>query len=490
MAVGVAEEQDALALALGLGAGLNPLAHSGGAPHGSQEAKEAAAGVGTVVLAHDGTDGVAGLVGVVKGNGANVVVEDVRLDNAVQQLAADEAHLAVNGSGGTADVVPLLGSVVRQRRVGVLEESDGNEPVVDPEVGDEVPDSHVGPAKGVAEVEETSGSQGDTNVAVDDELGVLGVEDGALGVEVVDTTAETVLLALTTALALAAVEVVASDVGNEVLGPTDELLAEEVDQSEDGSLLSELRDLVDETTSAGSKLLTGTGQENHVTLHVAGGLVVLAVGDLPAEEGDEQGRVQDPAGEVVDGGGLGEGTVTALVSNDPETSSEEALEDGVDGPKGSAGEDVGDVLGRDKVMEQGEGAGEAGNVAEDVVVTLEGRALEAVLGDGITDVLDGVVGRGEFVAVGVDELAVGFLFLGDVDRGEGGERGGRGRGTGRVHGRDNGGGVCRVDGLCDVSAQHTVAGDGGRGHVGMCRWWCSLPIEWDTDCRKSGGEVK
>lgn len=302
MAVGVAEEQDALALALGLGAGLDPLAHSGGAPHGSQEAKETTAGIGAVVLAHDGTDGVAGFVGVVKGNGANVVVEDVRLDDAVQQLAADEAHLAVNGGGGTADVVPLLSSVVRQRRVGVLQEGDGNEPVVDPEVGEEVPDSHVGPAKGVAEVEEASGSQGDTNVAVDDELGVLGVEDGAVGVKVVDTAAEAVLLALTTALALAAVEVVASDVGNEVLGPSDELLADQVDQSEDGSLLGELRNFVDETTSAGSKLLASTGQENHVTLHVAGGLVVLAVGDLPAEEGDEQGRVQDPAGQVVDGG--------------------------------------------------------------------------------------------------------------------------------------------------------------------------------------------
>lgn len=173
--------------------------------------------------------------------------------------------------------------------------------------------------------------------------------------------------------------------------------------------------------------------------------------------------------------------MTTLVGNDPETGSEEALEDGVDGPEGSAGEDIGDVLGGDKVVEDGEGGGEAGNVTEDVVVTLEGRALEAVLGDGITDVLDGVVGRGEFVAVGVDELAVGFLFLGDVDRGEGGERGGRGRGTGGVHGRDNGRGVCRVDSLCDVSAQHTVAGNGGRGHVKMCVvGWCSLPIEWDT----------
>jgi hypothetical protein len=58
------------------------------------------------VLAHDGLDGLGGLVGVVEGDGGDVVVEDVGLDDAVEDLAADETELAVNGGGGTTGKVP------------------------------------------------------------------------------------------------------------------------------------------------------------------------------------------------------------------------------------------------------------------------------------------------------------------------------------------------------------------------------------------------
>lgn len=125
-AVSVAEEQDTLAGTLGLLARLNPLAHAGAGPQGTDESQGAVLGVGSVVLAHDGADGIGGLVGVVERDGADVVVEDVRLDDAVEEVTADEAHLAIDGGGGATDVVPLLGGVVRQRGVGVLEEGDGN----------------------------------------------------------------------------------------------------------------------------------------------------------------------------------------------------------------------------------------------------------------------------------------------------------------------------------------------------------------------------
>jgi len=78
------------------------------------------------VAAHDGLDGLGGLVGVVEGDLADVVVQDVGLDDAVEEVAADEAELAIDGGSAAADVVPLLSSVVGERGVGVLEEGDGD----------------------------------------------------------------------------------------------------------------------------------------------------------------------------------------------------------------------------------------------------------------------------------------------------------------------------------------------------------------------------
>lgn len=124
--VAVAEEEDALAGSLSLGAGLDPLAHASAGPEGTDETPGTIPDIGSVVLAHDGSDRIGSLVGVVKGNGADVVVEDVSLDDAVEEVSADEAHLAIDGGSGAADKVPLVTSVVGEGRVGVLEEGDGD----------------------------------------------------------------------------------------------------------------------------------------------------------------------------------------------------------------------------------------------------------------------------------------------------------------------------------------------------------------------------
>lgn len=50
----------------------------------------------------------------------------MRLDDAVEEVTADEAALTVNGGSGAADKVPLLGVVVRESRVSVLEEGNGD----------------------------------------------------------------------------------------------------------------------------------------------------------------------------------------------------------------------------------------------------------------------------------------------------------------------------------------------------------------------------
>jgi len=56
-AVAVAEEEDTFALALGLRAGLDPVAGAGASPHALKEADGAAFGVRAIMFAHDGLDG-------------------------------------------------------------------------------------------------------------------------------------------------------------------------------------------------------------------------------------------------------------------------------------------------------------------------------------------------------------------------------------------------------------------------------------------------
>lgn len=304
--------------------------------------------------------------------------------------------------------------------------------MVDPKVRDKVPDGHVVKAKLLDEEVQSGTHQTDTNITQDNELSIAVLVKRAAGIKVVDTAAETVVLALATALLLTLVVVVASNVGHEVVGPADELLENKHDQSEDGGLLSEVSKLVGHLAETSSLLLASSGNKDHVTLHVSGSLVVLSVGDLPAEVGDEERRVEDPAGDVVDKARVGESTVATLVSDDPETGTEKTLENSVDSPETSAGGSARDVLGGHIVVPDAKGGSKKDNVAEDVSVSLESGALEAVLGDGIVDLLDGEVGNLELVAIGVKHNTIFGLGLGDINLGKRRERGGRGRMAGRV----------------------------------------------------------
>ena len=89
---------------------------------------------------------------------------------------------------------------------------------------------------------------------------------------------------------------------------------------------------MDEFANSIGKQLAGARNENHVSLHVGSSLVVLAVGDLPAEVRDKKSRVKDPTSHIVDQGRVRESTVTALVGDNPEASAEEALHGAVQAP--------------------------------------------------------------------------------------------------------------------------------------------------------------
>lgn len=132
------------------------------------------------------------------------------------------------------------------------------------------------------------GAESNTDVAKDNELRILLLVKRAARVEVVDTTAHAILLALTAPLTLTLVEVVTSDVGQKVIGPSDELLTKKHRKGINGSLLGELRYLMDQPANAVGVILPGTGDKDHISLHVGSSLVVLAVRNLPTEVRNEE----------------------------------------------------------------------------------------------------------------------------------------------------------------------------------------------------------
>jgi hypothetical protein len=78
------------------------------------------------VAAHDWLDGFRSLVGVVEGDGADIVMENVSFNNAVEESPADETEFAVNSCGSTTNIGPAFTSVVRKSWVSVLEVGDSN----------------------------------------------------------------------------------------------------------------------------------------------------------------------------------------------------------------------------------------------------------------------------------------------------------------------------------------------------------------------------
>lgn len=61
-------------------------------------------------------------------------------------------------------------------------------------------------------------------------------------------------------------------------------------------------------------------------------------------------------------------------------------------------------------MEDVEGGSKKSNIASDIVEAGSRRAFKAMSRDGIADLLDGVVGYGELIAICVEQLAIGVSF--------------------------------------------------------------------------------
>lgn len=163
-------------------------------------------------------------------------------------------------------------------------------------------------------------------------------------------------------------------------------MAKEVHELEDGGVLEELVE-VDGTKQGllGGLRLSG-GDEGHVLLHVTGEAVVTVVRELPREVRDHEGGVEHPADHVVQLLVLGEGTMAALVTQNPDTGANETLDEAVNHPGGTA--DDGVLNGGDVGESSPHEGGHHGVVPEDIVEGRPERRLKAVSGNGVPDGLD------------------------------------------------------------------------------------------------------
>lgn len=102
--------------------------------------------------------------------------------------------------------------------------------------------------------------------------------------------------------------------------------------------------------------------------------------------------------------------MSTLVSQNPNPGSEQALDNSVESPQRDTCRVRRDRLRGDIVVEDVENGGKDRDIPEDVVQAGHSGALEAVGGNGISDILDGVIGDLELVSVGVEHLAIVLLF--------------------------------------------------------------------------------
>jgi hypothetical protein len=78
------------------------------------------------VTSHNWLNSLSGLIRVIERNRADVVVEHVSLDNAMEKLATDKSEFAINCRSGATNIVPRCASVMGKGWICVLEVGDRN----------------------------------------------------------------------------------------------------------------------------------------------------------------------------------------------------------------------------------------------------------------------------------------------------------------------------------------------------------------------------
>lgn len=123
-AVPVSEEQNASVLSSCACNLLDPLTSPSVLPQTLHESKHTILGVRSIMFAHYRLDGFGCLISIVEWDCADIVVQDMSLDDAMEKLSSDEAEFTIDCGCCSSGVCPGLSSIVRKLRIGVLEVGD------------------------------------------------------------------------------------------------------------------------------------------------------------------------------------------------------------------------------------------------------------------------------------------------------------------------------------------------------------------------------
>ena len=143
-----------------------------------------------------------------------------------------------------------------------------------------------------------------------------------------------ILPADTLALDLLMMVVMASYIGQKISWPATNLLLNERSGGVDWSLVHQLMHLMDKVAHPRCVLISSSGSEDHISLHVTGGLVMLAMADLPAKVRDQESGVAYPADGVVERLAWREGLMPTLMRQYPQSCAKETLDEGIARPEG------------------------------------------------------------------------------------------------------------------------------------------------------------
>ena len=95
-------------------------------PHTPKEIEEPLGLCFMIMFPHDRFDRFGSFISVIKGDGGDVVVEDVHVGDAVHDGVGEEGDVAIDGGGGATGEGPGFGFVVWESGVGVLKVGDCN----------------------------------------------------------------------------------------------------------------------------------------------------------------------------------------------------------------------------------------------------------------------------------------------------------------------------------------------------------------------------